>query len=130
MTSIRVLGTKYTIETHQVSEDLLLKEKDLYGYCDEHNKLIVVADFSDGKYYNNKFTDYEREYLTAETLRHEIIHAFLYESGLGTCSSKFEDAWVTNEEMIDWFAVQFPKIAKVYKKLGILNVKKQSKEEC
>jgi hypothetical protein len=41
-------------------------------------------------------------------LRHELIHAFLYESGLDQCS------WADNEEMIDFFAISLPKIFHVF----------------
>lgn len=40
-----------------------------------------------------------------EVLRHEIAHAFFYESGLWD-SSNGTTAWATNEEMIDWIAIQ------------------------
>lgn len=43
--------------------------------------------------------------------RHEIIHAFLDESGLMNSSE-----WARNEEMVDWFALQWYKIAEVIKK--------------
>lgn len=46
-------------------------------------------------------------------LRHELIHAFLYESGLDM-SSAAHDAWAVNEEMIDWMAIQMPKIMAAY----------------
>ena len=52
-------------------------------------------------------------------LRHEIIHAFLYESGLDTCTSCTGN-WALNEEMVDWLAIQTPKIFKVFKELNIL----------
>ena len=44
------------------------------------------------------------------TLRHEIIHAFLFESGLQTCAFTIEGPWAENEEMIDWFANMIPKM--------------------
>lgn len=47
--------------------------------------------------------------------RHEVIHAFLYESGLS-----FNSDWAVNEELVDWIAIQFPKIAEVYEKLGCM----------
>lgn len=49
------------------------------------------------------------EYMKA-TLRHEIIHAFLFESGLQTCAFTIEGPWAENEEMIDWFANMIPKM--------------------
>lgn len=43
----------------------------------------------------------------------------MYESGLWADSNHSEN-WATNEEMIDWYAIQSPKIHKVFEKLGIL----------
>ena len=42
--------------------------------------------------------------------RHEIIHAFLFESGLAENSE-----WAQNEEMVDFFAIQFPKLMEAFK---------------
>ena len=53
-----------------------------------------------------------------QVLRHEIVHAFLFESGLDINSNKSEE-WARNEEMIDWLAIQFHKIEKVFKELDI-----------
>ncbi len=50
-----------------------------------------------------------------ETLRHEIVHAFLYESGLNNSSD-----WARNEEIVDWIAVQGLKIVKAWKEAGVL----------
>lgn len=54
-----------------------------------------------------------------KVLRHEIIHAFLYESGIWG-NSKRDEAWGVNEEMTDWMAIQFPKILEVFKDVGCL----------
>jgi hypothetical protein len=50
------------------------------------------------------------------TLRHEIIHAFLCESGLAANSVVFSDGWACNEEMVDWFAMQGEKIHDAWEK--------------
>lgn len=50
-----------------------------------------------------------------KVLRHEVIHAFLGESGLRNNSY-----WAENEEMVDWLAIQAPKIFKTFQELGIL----------
>jgi hypothetical protein len=50
-----------------------------------------------------------------KVLRHELVHAFIYESGLDTCCG-----WARNEEMTDWIATQFPKIADCFIEAGIL----------
>lgn len=48
-----------------------------------------------------------------EILRHELIHAILYECGLSACS------WVENEEIVDWLAVPFPKISNIFSIAGV-----------
>lgn len=116
---IDILGTEYRIETHKVSEDSFMEEKSLSGYCGEENKLIVVADMSEEKYFEG-MDEKEQETYRKKTLRHEIIHAFLNESGLSDSSNQFDGAWAKNEEMVDWFAIQAPKIFSAFKKMNIL----------
>jgi len=86
---------------------------DCSGWCDQSVRTIHIKNRNDNNYELNKN-------LQSKTLRHEIIHAFLYESGLWRNSFTRIDAWSMNEEMVDWIAIQFPKIAKVYEQLGIL----------
>ena len=43
-----------------------------------------------------------------KTLRHEIVHAFMFESGLGY---NWEHGSIGQEEtVVDWIAIQLPKI--------------------
>lgn len=116
---IDILGTEYRIETHKVSEDSYMEEKGLAGYCEEENKLIVVADMSEEKYFVG-MDEKAQETYRKKTLRHEIIHAFLNESGLSDSSNRFDGAWAKNEEMVDWLAIQAPKIFSTFKKMNIL----------
>lgn len=120
-TKINVLGMEYRIETHKVSEDSYLKENKLAGYCGEEEKLIVVADMSEEKYFAG-MDEKAQEAYWKKTLRHEIMHAFFNESGLSDSSNQYGGAWAKNEEMVDWFAIQSPKIFKVYLELGIIDV--------
>lgn len=55
-----------------------------------------------------------------KTLRHEIIHAFLTESGLHGNTYNVDGGWAMNEEMVDWFAIQSPKIMRVFEELEVL----------
>ena len=114
---INVLGTEYKIETHKVSEDKYLEENNLAGYCGEESKLIVVADMSEEKYFD--LSEEEQKSYRKKTLRHEIVHAFLNESGLSDSSNQYNGGWAKNEEMVDWLAIQWHKIDEVYKQLGI-----------
>lgn len=120
MQKVNILGTEYKIEIHKVSEDSFMEEKGLAGYCKEENKLIVVADMSEEKYFVG-MDEKAQETYRKKTLRHEIMHAFLNESGLSDSSNRFDSAWAKNEEMVDWFAIQSPKIFKVFVELGILD---------
>lgn len=106
--SIDVLGTSYKIKFLSPAEDKNLQTCD--GYCDKTSKLIVVTtentDLGD-------FLTYQKS-----CLRHEIIHAFLFESGL---SNNWEHKPYGHEEtVIDWIALQFPKILKVFMQLNCI----------
>ena len=104
---IDILGTPYEVTIKCESEDKGLVGCD--GYCDAYLKLIVVSNFKDCD-----GTPEEKEDKTKETMRHEIIHGFLNESGLRWSSHILDSGWAKNEEMVDWFAIQFPKILKAY----------------
>lgn len=116
---IDILGTEYRIEIHKVSEDSYMEKKGLAGYCEEENKLIVIADMSEEKYFVG-MDEKAQETYRKKTLRHEIMHAFLNESGLSDSSNRFDGAWAKNEEMVDWLAIQTPKIYKTFQKLNII----------
>lgn len=117
--TINILGTEYTIEKHKISEDETLKMNNWSGYCDEYLKKIVYADAAEVEYFQN-MEESAREYCIKHTLRHEIFHAFLNESGLCEDANGVKGSWSRNEEMIDWLAIQSPKIFKVFDELGIL----------
>lgn len=116
--TVNILGTEYTIETHKVSEDDILKDNQWSGYCGEESKEIVVADMSEKPYF--ALNEAEQEIYRKKTLRHEITHAFLNESGLQSSANGYGESWARNEEMVDWFAIQSPKIFKVFQELDIL----------
>lgn len=87
--------------------------KDADGYADFTIKKIVVKKLiQDGESYENL------ELWQRKTLRHEIVHAFLYESGLW--QNSFND-WARNEEMTDWIALQFEKILGVFIELQCID---------
>lgn len=118
-TTINALGTEYRVEKHKISEDETLRENRWCGYCDEDVKLIVVADVSEKEFVDIETEEGKKQYVN-KTIRHEIVHAFLNESGLASDSHNFDGPWARNEEMVDWFAIQAPKIFAAYQQLGIL----------
>lgn len=116
--TVYILGTAYTIETRKVSEDEYMKQKHLCGYCCEESKRIVVADMSEKEYF--ELDEAEQKSCYKRTLRHELLHAFLNESGLSDDASTPSGSWAKHEEMVDWFAIQSPKIFKTFEELDIL----------
>ena len=111
---VNILGTNYEIIFKSDSEEIRLKEN--WGFTDYHTKEIYIHDDIEKETDNSckNLIDFKNK-----VLRHEILHAFLYESGLRENSFK-SYSWAENEEMVDWFAIQFPKILKVYKELNII----------
>jgi hypothetical protein len=114
---INVLGTEYKLYISTEEKEPRLKNS--WGVTDVYAKEIIISNDCD------RGTEYDCKNLKLfknKVIRHEIIHAFLYESGMKENSSATQ-SWVENEEMVDWFAIQLPKIYKVYKELDILEGK-------
>lgn len=104
--NLNILGTKYVLR-FVPNEDNYPLLSGANGYMDPTVKEIVIrTDFSSDEDVQNA------EFLIKKNIRHEVIHAFLYESGLD-CDSSKSSSWAVNEEMVDWFAIQFPKIIEV-----------------
>lgn len=90
---INILGTEYEIIKGSVLNCPSLKELD--GFTDYTVKQIVVLDFGTVEKDDRSVKDFES--LQKQVLRHEIIHAFLFESGLNVNSNDVAQ-WATNEE--------------------------------
>lgn len=105
--TVNVLGEEYTIT--QCRDDPRLENID--GFCDETTKEIVVETYEgdDGKPGVKSNLDVQRK----KNVRHEIVHAFLFECGLAENSQ-----WAQNEELVDWIAIQGPKIYKAWQETG------------
>ena len=109
---VYILGTQYNIKLIPEAEDPMLKT--FGGYTDRTVHKIVVKLIEKQSDSVQNLADYAKT-----IMRHEIIHAFLFESGLGTCANEI-DCWSQNGEMVDWFAYQSPKIFKLFQQLNCL----------
>lgn len=106
-----ILGSRWRIVYRDEAEDETLKGKD--GYCDRTVKTIVIAkDRGDSGFANHKA--YEKE-----AIRHEVIHAYLIESGLDG-NWQHAEQYGHDETMVDWVAMQFPKLYATFKELEII----------
>lgn len=111
--SVNILGATYSIELKKYDDDPVFKKREAMGYMSGIAHMIVICD---AKTYPGCDDLSEEMYNIAnkDTLRHEIVHCFLEESGLSSNSFSVDGPWATNEEMIDWFALQGPKIYKAW----------------
>lgn len=114
---VNILGTEYSItfkDDEEVCADMGVDIGECGGYCNGFSREIVIANLNccnDG--------EIAKANLKKTNARHEITHAFLNESGLSG-NANDTDCWAKNEEMVDWFAIQSPKIFKVFQELDIL----------
>lgn len=99
---VNILGTDYKLQFISPDKDELLLT--CCGYCDKYAKRIVVAKqplLPDG---TSNLLDFHNA-----VLLHELIHAFLQESGLQIDNARMEE-----EALCDWLVAMLPKINLVY----------------
>lgn len=113
---INILGTEYEVIVDAEYENNAELGKDA-GCCNGYTKRIVVGDPRKHPDADPKESEVSYRLGSETTLRHEIVHAHLVESGLW-CSC----SWATNETMVDWIALQFPKLVKTMIEAGCLEV--------
>ena len=119
MRKINILGSEYTIIRRDFKDEPVFEKRQIDGWCDSHNKEIV---FCNMRTHPNLVDENDAFCSSCEryTIRHEVAHAFLHESGLAESSIQYQQGWATNEEMVDWIAIQYPKMLKVYLELGVV----------
>ena len=108
---VSILGTDYTV-LFDVPEEEMPEGAD--GCMDYSIKAIKIAKFEPSRDSLKNLNEYKNK-----VLRHEVIHAFLYESGMWNNSGSSE-AWGQDETITDWIAIQFPKILEVFRELDCL----------
>lgn len=107
---ITVLGQEYKLLKGNENQYPVLK--DANGYVDLYAKKIIIDETFETPESNFKS---ERPDLALNHLyRHEIIHAFFSESGINYNLSNDEE-----ESLVDWIALQFPKMKKLFAELGV-----------
>ena len=110
--NVHVLGAEWQIVSRTEQEDENLESCD--GYTDWTMREIVIRAYSRQKGDLKDTLKYRRK-----VLRHEIIHAFLFEAGLAAETTHY-GAWAANEEVVDWFAFNGPKIYAAWKEADAL----------
>ena len=100
LSQVTILGVNYEVVYKIAKDDAYLKEGSS-GYCDFYSKKIVIEKFTDEELNSPGATE-NIQALKDEIFRHEIIHAFLYESG--------RDDLARDEVLVNMLAIQLPKI--------------------
>ncbi len=104
---ISILGAVYALTTTSDTQDCNLVGND--GYCDPTCKKIVLEENLKSGHAGEIGNI---EVYRKQVARHEIIHAFLYESGLS--------GYAEDECMVDWIAYQFPKLLGTFRETGAI----------
>lgn len=120
MKTVKILGTDYKVIFKDYKDDPLFEKRSIDGFCDDVVKEIVICNIETYPGYEDESSDYCAK-VEGQVLRHEVIHAFLSESGLEHSSLQYSGGWAKNEEMVDYFALQMPKITAVFHELGCEN---------
>lgn len=116
---INVLGTEYTVNWFNYSDLPIFEKRSIGGYSDDVAHEIAICNMKTHPGFEEESEEWCKT-LEKRILRHEIVHAFLSESGLQDSALQCEQAWSKNEEMVDWIALQAPKLIKVFEEAGCL----------
>ena len=110
---MNVLGTEYKI-FYEPNNSGNPKMEGADGYCEtEAHEIHIARDMFEGESKDPKVLKNIGEY-GKKVLRHEMVHAFITESGLSECCE-----WARSEELVDWIARQFTKMEKCFKEAKI-----------
>lgn len=107
--SVCILGAVYTLHIWPETADPRFEELNCSGFCDQTTRELFVSNLVSS---NKKPTVADVRYTIRHAIKHEMVHAFMFESGLG------ED-WVhaecgQEETTVDWIARQLEKIHDTY----------------
>lgn len=116
---VNILGAEYLIQKKSYSDEFAFKKRNIDGYCDRYQNLIVYCDLDTDDMWDSEPEKTKRE-AEKYTVRHEIVHAFLLESGLAESSHGIDHGWGIDDEIVDWIAIQLPKIYKAFTEVGAL----------
>jgi len=110
--SVDVLGTTYSVVFVRSDDFISLKEGE-EGRCDFSIKQIKVRDTTDADVSDGTDAMKDQLYLVNNVVKHELIHAFLFECG--------QSDYACDEILVELLALNFEKIYMVMKESDCLN---------
>lgn len=121
---VKILGTVYKIRTRKYDEAPDFRDKNCVGFCSALLHEITLCDMhtwpvEDGIDWAKESEEVHIKH-RKQVLRHEIVHAFFDESGLQESAAICNGPWATFEEMVDWWAIQGPKVYQAWKEADAL----------
>lgn len=116
---LNILGTEYSVAMFAYDERPEFKKNSIDGFCDSISKEIIICDMKTYPGYEEENPGY-LNIVEKQILRHEIVHAFFNESGLQDSCLQYSGGWAKNEEMVDWIALQAPKLLKAFEEADAL----------
>ena len=101
-TTVSVLGEEWDVNIKAANDELRLTGG---GFCDDTVRELCVKALSQKEL---EEPDTVKNYAARQRhcAAHEIVHAFLFESGLSA------DSWADNEEIVDWIGHNIKRMAK------------------
>jgi len=100
---VNILGVEYEILQMSEEEFPKLKAMNSSGLAELYDKKLII---NKNNYISREETYDNLEEYAKKVIRHEIVHAFFHEAGLMD--------YCKDEQLVDWMALQIPKISKVF----------------
>lgn len=101
---MNILGTEYKL----IIDTDYCEDAGADGITERYEKKIYMRSVQDMLDKDSSIQAKQRRY--DETLRHEIVHAFLFESGL--------DKYGCDETVVQWMAAKMPQVTQIFKETG------------
>ena len=119
---IDIMGTPWKIEIKTLTEYPDFERCGAGGFCIDAEKRLIILDLTSDPACTMETEKWVQTSMK-HFLRHEIVHACLYECGLGSDSmSTGKRAWAKNEEMVDWIAFKGQMIYRIWEQAGCLDI--------
>lgn len=97
---VNILGQPWRVKICSIATEPRLKT--MSGFTDHTSHFIGITDPAE------KDTNLDNPVeMVKDIMRHEIVHAYMYESGLG---DSWEHNYGQDETIVDWIALQFNKM--------------------
>lgn len=107
---VSILGSVWTVRMYDLDDIPWFRKHDAAGRSVSAIRMIdfVNPDTDDRQEFES---DVEKVESVRIILKHEVIHSFLSEAGLDKNGLVCDCSWPVNEEMVEFFAVQWEKIS-------------------